>query len=671
MKLISTEHPPSFPSIDAVDAVSETFADCSLADALDVYLELLKSGAKPSRKEMLGRFPHLASELPECLEGVDLIQSAARRLDGASLELASFAVVAIPERLGDFRILREVGRGGMGVVYEAVQDSLDRRVALKVLHHTANFDPKQRRRFQIEAQAAAQLNHDHIATVFAVGITETASFYAMHFIEGGTLANVIERLSRESPQQQFDPAENSFHDSNALETEPNLEAGLRVSTDFVSQLERLHGKGMSGPSRDYCMEAARIGVQACEALAHAHSLGVVHRDVKPSNLMLDKSGKLWVTDFGLARFQGDPGVTHTGELLGTLRYMSPEQALGKGMIVDQRTDVYSLGATLYELLTLCPVLDGRDRNALVRQVVEVEPVPPRRIAKSIPRDLETIVIKAISKDPRERYSTIAEFAEDLEGFLADQPIKARPVSPLARAVKWARRRRTLVASACLILFLSVSVAGLVVWIEKTRTSRALDKARASHAREREYLRFVISTTDQMNMEMMRKLGSVDPRQSRELAESYERVLRIYERIAPQYADDPAMRDLAAQAYNRIGFIHLKVDALKGAPGASAPEGKSRLRESGRSLPQARFRRARPDRAPHPPRLHARGSSRAVHGSGPGRRRRAKAPGIRPHRRGRGARNQQPRRRTGPRLQVYSSEYVLSRNQRPGLVQIGV
>ena len=197
-----------------------------------------------------------------------------------------------------------------------------------------------------------------------------------------------------------------------------------------------------------------------EALQHAHELGVVHRDIKPSNLLLDQRGRLWVTDFGLARLESNPDLTMTGDLLGTLRYMSPEQALGKPLGIDQRTDIYSLGVTLYELLTLRPALDAPDRQTLLRSIAEDDPCPPRRINDAIAPDLETIVLKATAKEPSGRYASATELAADLRLFLEHKPIKAKRPTLLERAGKWSRRHRHFVASTAVLLVLAI--AGLSV-----------------------------------------------------------------------------------------------------------------------------------------------------------------------------------------------------------------
>ena len=191
----------------------------------------------------------------------------------------------------------------------------------------------------------------------------------------------------------------------------------------------------SADRRGYYRAVARLGAEAAAALDYAHQLGVVHRDVKPANLLVDGQGRLWVTDFGLARVQSEASLTVTGDLVGTLRYMSPEQALAKRVPIDHRTDVYSLGATLYELLTLEPAFRGRDRQELLRQIAFEEPLRPRRVNPAVPAELETVVLKAMAKSPDERYATAGELADDLERFLKDEPIRARRQTLPQRARK--------------------------------------------------------------------------------------------------------------------------------------------------------------------------------------------------------------------------------------------
>ena len=410
--------------------------DSRVIAALEAYLDALRAGEPCSREEFLFRNAEIADALGECLSGLEFIQTAAVQLVGSGVTPPNSDAEPVLTRtqLGDYRVLREVGRGGMGVVYEAEQISLGRRVALKVLPFAAAIDPKQRQRFQIEAQAAAQLHHPHIVPIFGVGCEGGIHYYAMQFVEGRSLAAIVHDLR-------------SSGDAPA-DSEPRLESSSSVDRD-----------------REYCRKVARLGADAADALDHAHGLGILHRDIKPANLLIDGHGAVWITDFGLARYHSDLSLTGTGDVVGTLRYMSPEQALARRGVVDQRTDVYALGATLYEMLTLRPAFDGRDHHELLRQIALEEPVRPRRLNPAIPRDLETIILKAMAKDLPSRYMTAQDLAADLGRFLDDRPIVARRPGPLERAVRRTRRHWKQAVTAAAIVAIALIVGTVVTWAE--------------------------------------------------------------------------------------------------------------------------------------------------------------------------------------------------------------
>jgi serine/threonine protein kinase len=423
-----------------------------MGQVLDEYAERLARGKQPDPDDYARRYPQLAAVLRLTLPALEVVRPA-------FTEDASKSSVGIaPEaegQLGDYRIIRPIGRGGMGIVYEAIQTSLGRRVALKVLPFAGALDAKQLQRFRNEAQAAARLHHTNIVPVFGVGCERGVHYYAMQYIEGRTLAAVIRELKRNLEGRMT----NAERRPNAQCPSPNDPApGAAALTDpRHSTLDILSSFGIGHSS--FFRTVAQLGSQAAKALEHAHEEGVVHRDIKPANLLVDAKGKIWITDFGLAHCQGTGNLTLTGDLVGTVRYMSPEQALAKRGLVDHRTDIYSLGVTLYELLTLEPAYSSNDREELLRQIAYEEPRAPRRLNKPIPAELETIVLKAMEKSPEDRYSSAQELAEDLEHFLQNKPIRARPARWWERAWKWARRRPALTA-VYLLLLLTLILSGL-------------------------------------------------------------------------------------------------------------------------------------------------------------------------------------------------------------------
>lgn len=449
------------------------------------YVEALEEGREPDRGRLLAEHPDLRPELEAFLDGHDEMQRltaplhAAKGGDtqgpGKTPRGESDEPPAGLGELGDFRLLREVGRGGMGVVYEAEQISLRRRVALKVLPFAAAIDPRRLQRFKTEALAAAHVQHEKIVPVHAVGCERGVHYYAMQFIEGQSLATLIGELRGLRDERRDDTA--AGEDVGPLGAPPG--GGATSAATTISR-ER------SAERRRYFERVAGLGRQAALALEHAHQAGIVHRDVKPGNLLLDLRGQLWVTDFGLAQVTGDVGLTVTGEMLGTLRYASPEQVLARRGIVDHRSDVYSLGATLYELLTLRPPFDGRDRNALIRQIADDEPVPLRSLDPPVPAELETVVLKALRKEPADRYATAQDMADDLLRFLDGRPIHARRPTPRERLRAWSRRHPAVVGTgvAALILLSAASlVSTALVRREQAKTLVEKRKAEAAYRRE--------------------------------------------------------------------------------------------------------------------------------------------------------------------------------------------
>jgi serine/threonine protein kinase/Tfp pilus assembly protein PilF len=452
-------------SIELDSSHGEHASEDPYVSALQEYQALLEAGRRPDRSDFMNRFPTEAASLAEAMDGLDFLYQAV----GSSRNgQGSFAPDGrpVPSQLGDFRIIREIGRGGMGVVYEAEQISLGRRVALKVLPFAAAIDDRQLQRFKTEAQAAAHLHHTNIVPVFAVGSDRGVHYYAMQFIAGRTLADVIRELRRESKPSSDRPLENDAEVPSGSTIEQPADVSSKGSTAEQAALTTRPRSG-SDPLRlgpGYFKALARLAIQAAEALEYAHSMGVVHRDVKPANMLVDGRGNLWVADFGLAQFHGGD-QTATGDVLGTLRYMSPEQAGGRRGTVDHRTDIYSLGISLYELATLAPAFNGRDRAELLRQILNEEPPRPRGKRRGFPIELETVILKAIAKRPAERYATAQELADDLRRFVDDKPVLARRPTPLQIIGKWVRRHTALVATmAAAVFIIGIVLAVAAGWL---------------------------------------------------------------------------------------------------------------------------------------------------------------------------------------------------------------
>ncbi|HEV3083025.1 MAG TPA: protein kinase [Gemmataceae bacterium] len=444
-----------------------------LQEILLRYADAREAGQTPDAKEFIARHVEFAAELEEYFAGL-------RQLDEVAAPLRELVQPAVARQLGDFRLLRELGRGGMGIVYEAEQISLDRRVALKVLPFAAMLDSKQLLRFKNEAQAAAHLHHEHIVPVYAVGSERGVHYFAMQFIDGQSLDTLLRDLRRrEGLHTQDQRSEVSDQRSEKVPTTSNV--GARSTPATTSAHAFLSTEPAPGDA-DYFRLVARLGIQAAAALEHAHEQGIIHRDVKPANLLVDNRGHLWITDFGLARCQTDLGLTISGDLVGTLRYMSPEQALARSGTVDHRSDIYSLGATLYELLTLQPAFAGQDRHELLRQITFEEPRPPSRLRKNIPADLETVVLKAMAKEADSRYATARELGEDLQRFLSDRPVLAKRPTLVHRLRKWLARHKAMTAGAMILLLLTtvgLAAATLLIWQKEEETRRALDDSRTS------------------------------------------------------------------------------------------------------------------------------------------------------------------------------------------------
>ncbi len=437
-----------------------------LDEAIDEFLTLRQSGENLTISEFCTRHTDLQTELRELLPTLVMLEDS--KPESAESEAPP------PELMGDFSLEAELGRGGMGVVYRATQQSLGRTVALKILSGRWATDEVAMKRFRREAQAAANLHHTNIVPVYEVGEFDSHCYYAMQLIEGTSLDKLIADLAESS-------------ESRNPRWRELLTSAFEASSLHIPVREAASDTAVRRPVRDYFRAVAYIGVQAADALAYAHARDIIHRDIKPSNLLFDQRGVVWITDFGLAKTDTD-AMTRDGDVLGTLCYMSPERFRQQ---CDARADVYALGQTLYELLTCKLAFPTSDRLQLINLIAEVEPKTPREHDPSIPRDLETVVLKAMEKDPEARYQSADEFSADLRRFMDDLPVEASRITPVGRVLRWARRNQ-------LVAGLVAAVACLLLAVTAVSTFSA-----SSYRRQSEEIRSISSVAQDRLSEVLR------------------------------------------------------------------------------------------------------------------------------------------------------------------------
>jgi tetratricopeptide (TPR) repeat protein len=426
----------------------------------------------------------------------------------------------------------------------------------------------------------------------------------MHFVDGRSVADVVQELRRaredpagEGPSSaaiargqtpaatrvaEKTPDAGRARAAALVPSAPDAERDIPISPAVAwSQAPGLSSSlhavtsasiGPMQKGRAYCRNVARLGAEAADALDHAHGLGILHRDIKPANLLIDRDGALWITDFGLARFPGDLSLTHTGDMVGTLRYMSPEQAKARDGVVDQRTDVYALGMTLYEFLTLQPALRGHDHEELLRQIALVEPVAPRRLNPGVTRDLETIVLKAIAKNPSSRYATAQELAADLRRFIDDQPILARRPGVMERTLRWARRHKDLVAAALALLVLALAISPMI-------TAAFWALAQKAELESQKRVAFVIESYPFLHRmgtsaiaDASGKLGPgrADAATREEASRILEQWMKFFKQSIDLPPRDLTSREVIARAHSRLGYASWMLSLSKASGNGPEP-----------------------------------------------------------------------------------------------------
>ncbi len=592
------------------------------------FMERQRRGEMPSVEEYATDHPELADEIRGLFPTIAALEKVRAGQESEDSRRPPGATRL--QRLGDFRILREIGRGGMGIVYEAMQESLGRRVAVKVLARHSRLDDSHRRRFLREARTAGRLHHTNIVPILGVGEQDGLDYFVMQYIEGVGLDSVIGRLRRTSgtnpeslrlssywraadtdgrisaPTQRVDSvakaasgnrvankaatsADFSLSD-NAVPPTPNSQA--QVAGSAPPAIGSGSGSQIAGTQplrqicRTYWQDVAFVGLQVAQALEYAHSQGTLHRDVKPGNLLLDAQGTTWVADFGLAKATDQDVVSRTGDVLGTLLYMAPEQWRGTA---DARSDIYSLGVTLYELATLRVPLQVHDRVKALGRVTPTSAITaPRKLCPSLPVDLETIVMKAMAEEPAHRYQTAGELASDLARFLQDQPISVSRPSVWERWRRWRRRNPAAAyfSTAAAALLILVGVVTSVAYV-KTRVALA-DASQANEARgqalaneklERERAESMLTTSlaaldnvfdrlvpDQRDQgRALTVTGQDQPTPtaaaSPESAALLEELLKVYDQLAAGQTTQARLGGESARANRRIGDIYTRLGDL--------------------------------------------------------------------------------------------------------------
>ncbi len=473
-----------------------------LTELLDRYLVGLENGERLDAALINRENPDLAEVFTSYLEKLDALYGVSVGFHDFQNDEHDAAGSSVKMTLGDFTIHREIGRGGMGVVYVANQVSLDRKVAIKLLPLASLLDSRQISRFKNEAHAAGLLQHPSIVPIHSVGSDRGVHYYAMQFIDGVSMD------------------EWCANERSAVAAERHA----RLTDSTPSQWRT----------------TIQWAIEIAGALHNAHENGVIHRDVKPSNLMLDRCGKIWITDFGLARCQSEVSLTQSGDVIGTMRYMSPEQARGQSALIDGRADVYSLAVTLYELLTLRPAHDGADAPSILQMIDQHDVTPLRQLRPDLPRDLETVISKAMAKSREGRYETAAAFADDLGRVLAAEPTLARPANLGDRVGRLAAKHRSVVLTGAVIV--ALGFVGSAVATAKLAVAKQVSDANAARALSGEML--ARDAVDRLGSQMAELLSGIPA------ADSVRRQLLIetldyYERFAAEVRNDPTLRaDLA-------------------------------------------------------------------------------------------------------------------------------
>ncbi len=627
--------PPRSPAADRDPTVWRDPADPELLEQIVAdFTKRLRRGQHPAIGDYQQQFPNLSDEIEELLSSVAMIEQLKGESDPTPNNRKLLDRVSQLSQIGSYKIIREVGRGGMGVVFEAIHESLGRRVAIKVMPTPLVNGEKYVERFKREAQSAARLHHTNIVSVFGVGEKDGLHYYVMDFVDGQSLSEIVFGLNRRTGDTTRNGNDSTKMDARlggscqSDTASENNDFELALPRPSVAEDVASNPTGESGfapraqdPSAVYQRDAAtlatldahdpkhfrwaaRIGASVADALTYAHDQRILHRDIKPSNIMLDRKGIVWVTDFGLAKDNScDLNLTRTGDVIGTPQYLAPESLEGK---YDQRSETYCLGLTLYELVTLRPAYAPGSPGEVIRAIATSSPVSPRKINPQVPLDLSTIIDKAVSRDPQQRYQTAEELHSDLLAFTEDRPIAARRPNLLETAIRWSRRNPlpaalsvvsavllTLVAVVASIGYLS-TIAALDQEAEKsarlTIQQLATDRARkdaeknlaamqAQYDRAEANIAVTLDAFDQMfkqvigggsspvaelDIDGFREVSGIETSLTKADAAFLENLLTFYEDFATLNADNEKLTSESAKAFRRVGNIYQLVGQMPDA-----------------------------------------------------------------------------------------------------------
>lgn len=542
----------------AEESASDSSYSSMVAQFADEFSARLAAGENPDIESFVRRAPKSAELIRDVLRSLQLMHELHQNAFEPAQSKTMAEEMVAHGSIGEYEILEEIGRGGMGVVYRARQSTLGRIVALKVLPFAASLDPIKLKRFRVETQSASMIQHPNVVAIYGTGCDRGSHYYAMQYIQGQPLDQWIadRRASCGHASRSGSFSVNELR-ADATSDSSRTTDLTNDGTEGVTRTKASHlSNAITTVDSNNFRKLVEMAYQAADALHHAHELGVIHRDIKPSNLMIDQAGKIWVTDFGLAHIEAQGTLTATGDLLGTVRYMSPEQAIGGQSRVDRRSDVYSLGATLFEMLTLEPLLLGTDRQSLLRQLTQDEPRSLRRINPKIPIDLETIVLKSVSKQPEQRYTTAAEFAADLKRFMEDQTILARRPSLPQILTRWVRKHKTaawLMAALPLLMMVGLTLSNIAISYQRNRAENALLVAQRNESKAKAEAK----KANAISLVLQQMLGSANPDQSKGNNYTVRQLLddlstSLLESLEDQPEVEASLRSTVGNAYRRIG-----------------------------------------------------------------------------------------------------------------------